>query len=159
MSMMKAVDDIKNLTNKLKPLMELGAFLEKIGSVENAAKEAEAFFVKASKQAEESKAVLAEIQADIVCAQSEVKNSEEKAEKIISTAFQSGSEILANAKAQAEDILKKASESKKLQYQDIAALQDECMTIKKEIQEKKAELEMVKKEASEFKSKFLSLVK
>ena len=159
MSFNQASEDVKNFANRLKPIIELGAFLEKIGSIENAGKEAEAFCAKAKAQAEEATVKLGDVQAELVLSEAKVKEAESKAEAVVNLASKNAEDIVARAKSKAQEIEQAVMSVKASVAKQISESQVELEAVKKEIQDKRAELELVKKEAAEFKSKFLSLVK
>lgn len=159
MSFAKSADDIKNFANRLKPIMELGAFLEKIGSLENAAQEATVKHQKAVLDHAEAIAKLGDVTQKVLCSEELVVAHKSKAEALVKQAEQKGAAIVAAADRKAAEVLNLLQSKKASVDAEIQAAVKDLVSVHQEIEEKKSELEAVKKEAVEFKIKLAALVK
>jgi len=156
MSAMNAAENVKNLANKLKPLMELGSYLEQIGSIEQVASEAEARCIKAlgdADKAEKEAAFQVQVRKEAQVGLAQIRK---EAEEIINSAQEKSAALLRIAKQKHEDAMLIIQEKKESLDKDMKKYTAVMVEVEQEIAAKRSELESVKKEIAAFKAKFLS---
>lgn len=94
-----AADALKRMAVQYKNIVSVAEALEKLGSVENAAKEADAALAKARKDRD---AFTAKTEAEMTTAKGELALAQAAADKVMAEAKQEAAEIKEKAKAAAE---------------------------------------------------------
>lgn len=157
MSANHAADQIKSLAAKFKGLFVLAEELEKIGSLDQAARDAQirkekayADADKAMKEYEHNKIALEKAKAEIV-------EVEEKAKSIEASANKKASELIASAQEKIK-LLQSAFDEKSLERNNkLSELHAHARNLEAEIQLKKSELASLQKEIAGVKAKVAAL--
>jgi chromosome segregation ATPase len=155
----KTVDDVKVLAKKFKAIIELGEALEKISSVENAAKEAEGLRAHAQVELEKAKSAVEAKKKDLESVEASVLFAQAKADKVIEAAHIKAKSIVDDAIAESQEFFKDIEKNKKLFDNQFIDAGKELASVKADIELKKQELESLKKEVESVKQKFAALLK
>lgn len=151
----KAADDIKTIASKLKQFIELSEALEKIGSVEQAARDAEAKKSLAYKETEAAYAELEKAKKKLEAAEAGIFAANVKAKDLEEAAFNKAKAIVSEAHDKAAAVEKAMqAKSKELDQKFIAATA-ELKNYNDEIAAKAEELAHIKAEIDAVKAKFL----
>lgn len=97
---LKAAEDLKNLANRFKGVIEAGEYLQELGDLQQATQEAKNGRDAARKEAEEAKAILAELQSQIKSADQSIAKAREEAAGIVREAEERSKDIVTDANAQ-----------------------------------------------------------
>lgn len=111
-SLAKAADDIKKLAVRLKPILELGEVLEGIGSIENAASEADRRKQDAYSAAEAAKEAQTAAEGQLAEAQQRVTDAHNEAAGVKSAAEIERVSIIQKASQEAARIIESANKQK-----------------------------------------------
>lgn len=152
-----AADNIRNLLTRFEGLLELGKFLEEIGSLDQAAEEARS-------HAEAARADLTRERAMLEQAKRDVSDAQAEAGRILSHANGESVQILSKANVQAKgiievaqaDALRISAEATAFVEAERAALEDlknQRMGLNLELSEKSAELARVEGALAEARAK------
>lgn len=118
----QASDSIKTIANRFKGIIELATALEEIGSVDQAAKEANADLEKARKERD---AFVAKFDAEMTAAKGELALSQAAADKVLSDAKKEAAELkqktLAAAEKKAASIVESAQSTSDRIMSELAA--------------------------------------
>jgi chromosome segregation ATPase len=154
----KAADDIQNLANRLRPLLDLQDFLQEIGSLDQAASEAGVRKEKAVKDAEYATACLLDAKKDLEKVYNDISLAEDKAQEILDNAKAKAVAIIEAANIKAADIgyaMDKKQADLDTKFSDACK---ELAGVQADILDKKNELENVKAQVSSIKSKLQAFV-
>ena len=157
MSLSKAADDIKSFAKRIKPILELAEVLEKLGSIDNAAFESKSRCEKALAEEKDALKLLNKKYEEVARAHSEIEAAKHKAGNLVSEAKAKSDEMLKYAEVKGEEIIAKANSFKSKVMSEAQAEQTKVEELKKDIASKHNELELLKKELADFKSKFSRL--
>jgi len=157
-NLIKAAEDIRSLAKRFAPIFAVADALEKIGSIEQAERDAVIRKDAAYAEEEKAKAVLAAKHEQLKAVELDIEAAKQKAEEIVSKAHAKAEEIVAlsheksdaivkDAKSQKE-IIEKAIDSHRVKFQDLTVL----------IEQKKAELDKINLELEKMKAKIAAFV-
>lgn len=153
----RAVDDIKKLSKYLQGLMEFGAELESIGSLEQAKSELEVAVSQLSKLKSDKQLELDAVSGKVSDALKALESAEDKAEKVIAEAQSKAAELHMTLKAQGEEysagLIKAAREKAKLVEHQVADLLGEKASLQAEIASLKAQKSEVAASIADIKAK------
>lgn len=158
-SVQKSADDLRNLANRFRSVMEVAEVLERIGSLEQTEREAQVRKESAYAQAEEAKKSLAEVSQQLEKANFELKTIEKRGLEAQESAQAKASEIVNKANRDAATIITDAKHS---ESEVLAAASDKLEEIKimdRNIADKKDELAAIIKQIVDMKAKIQALVK
>jgi chromosome segregation ATPase len=155
----KSVDDVKVLAKKFKAIIELGEALEKISSVENSAKEAEALKAHAQIELEKAKEAVASKKKDLEAVEVSIQYAQAKADKIIEAAHVKSKSIVDEAISESQGFFGDIEKKKKLFDDQFITAGKELASLKAEIELEKKTLESLKKEKEAVKQQFAALLK
>lgn len=155
----KSVDDVKVLAKKFQGIIELASALEEIGKVENAAKEAQSLKEKCEKDYESAKAKLESFNMELLAKQEEVKAAEFKVGDLLDLAHKKAQVIVEAAQEKSKQVDMMLEKRKALFDEKFISAGKELSALEAEAVVKKSELEALKKEVEEVKSKFSALLK
>jgi chromosome segregation ATPase len=159
MSFNQASEDLKSFVKKLKPLIDLGDFLEKVGSLEQAASEAEAKYNKFLKFIDEAKVQIDGCSEELKKQESEYRKVLADIEVAKAKAEAKKASIVAEGKAQADEIIVKAYQMKSAVESEVKVLKASKEKIKEEIKAAQDEFAKVKAEVDSIKEKLSSFMK
>lgn len=155
MSALKAAEDLKNLVNKFKGVIEAGEYLQSLGDLNQAEQEAKNARDGARKEAAEAREILSELQAQIKSADISVAAAREKAVLVIEDADVKAAAIVAAANSQAsviqQDALRRRDEivrEGRGHGATLEKLQKQVEEETKKLQEVLAEIDNAKKRIS-----------
>lgn len=156
---MKAADDLKSIAKRFQGIMEVAQILEKIGSLEQAERDAVAR--KEAAYAEEKKAQLLILDLDgkIAVKQEAIKIAESQADHIVVKAKEKAQQVYNELAEKNAASLKQANEIKVLAEAAVSAKRVEVEELNKLISAKKLELEDVSSQIAAVKSKLSALFK
>lgn len=155
----QAADNIKSFVNKIKPLIQAAEFLEKVGSLEQAQRDAEIAKEKAYKEVAVLNSEIEKAKAALAVSQEAVEDSKLKCLKIEAAANEKGKEVLDEYKEKGEALLKNYLKQKDALYADVLNKNAELEVLKSNIVEAQKELAAVKNAVEDFKAKFANLIK
>lgn len=153
----QAAEDLKNIANRFKGILEVQVALEQIGDIQAATAENEALKSKAIADYQEAKKQLENIHHRIQEAGKAAEAAEGKAEGIISVANKRADGIIAEANSVAVAIKKDGEKSRDLINKQISELKTQSSKIDADIKAKQKELENLQSAIKEAKSKVASL--
>lgn len=153
----KSADDIKSIAAKFKGFLELADALDKIGSVEQAARDAETKKNFCYEQAAVASEELEKAKKKLESAEAGIFAANAKAKEIENNAFKKAEEIYSDALDKIQAIQDEASKKHKALDDKFLAAVNEHNSVVSEIVAKKEELEKLKSELQQIKSKFASL--
>lgn len=153
----QAANDLKNLSNKLRPLLELGPILERIGSIEQTELDTLARVKLANEAEKQAKADLGFAEEKLSRARLEL----EAAKSAVAKEFKDGSEkrdaLIKQGETEAESIIAKAEFQKENILKEVANHQSAVDRLQKDIDAKAAELANVQKKVQEVKARIAGL--
>lgn len=137
----RAVDDIKKLSKYLQGLMEFGAELESLGSLEQAKNELEVAVSQLGKLKADKVAELDSVSGKVSDAMKALESAEDKAEKIVAEAQNKAAELHLSLKSQGEEysakLIKDARDKAKAHEDSIRELMFERSALESQISELK----------------------
>lgn len=159
MSAAKAAEDLKLLARKFKPLLDAAEALEKIGSIENAAKEADVRLMKSKSEAKLA-ADQAEIEKEkLYAVQEEVESAKKQAMAIVGQANDKANQIMVKANEDAKMSIASANVEVKLKRDEVKQLEFEKLSVAQKIEEATKELQAIKNQIADLKLKIAAFVK
>ncbi len=161
MSIQKAFEDVKTLTNRFKPLLELGQYLEQVASFEALADEAIAKKSAAENPAVEAEKKLAEARDAIIKAQRDLAGIKVESESYVLNARTEAQAIINTAMEKAGSINKLHAEQKNALLAEVnsvfemlsKAKSDVLAAEQAEMARKAALLEQIQKELNDAKAR------
>ena len=156
---MKAADDLKSIAKRFQGIMEVAQILEKLGSLEQA--ERDAVVRKDAAYAEEKKAqlLILELDGKVAMKQEAIKKAEELAEGIVLKAKEKAQQVYNELAEKNAAALKQSNEIKVLAEAAVSAKRVEVEDLNKQIAAKKLELEDVSSQIAAVKAKLSALFK
>lgn len=150
-NVMKAADDLKSLAARFRPFLEVAAVLEKIGSLEQAVRDAEIKKASAQKEAEKVEAQVSFAREELAKVKSEVSEVKATSNGILDNARADAGVIIKEAREEVLTIMRNAEEVKassdanvsanritiNAQSQEIKRLEGQLSEIRNHIQEAK----------------------
>lgn len=150
-NVMKAADDLKSLAARFRPFLEVAAVLEKIGSLEQAVRDAEIKKASAQKEAEKVEAQVSFAREELAKVKSEVSEVKATSNGILDNARADAGVIIKEAREEVLTIMRNAEEVKassdanvsanritiNAQSQEIKRLEGQLAEIRNHIQEAK----------------------
>lgn len=153
-----AADSIKSMAAKFKGFLEVADALDKIGSIEQAERDAIIAKDKAYKDLEEGKMALAELQGDYEAADKKLIEIQKACVAKEEAAKAKAIDIVSEANKTAEQIIKNA-EFKKTEFDKYVAQKNDALNlINSEISQKKAEYDNIVEKIKEVKAKLSAFV-
>jgi len=156
---MKAADDIKSLASKFRAVLEVASVLEKIGSLDQATRDAESRKNKAYDDEKKALLLCMDLDGKVALKQEAIKVAEEQADYIVVKAKQKAAEIFEEAQAKKVAESAKAAEAKAYADACVVAKKAELESVSKLIAEKQVELEAVTSQIDSVKSKLALFLK
>lgn len=156
---LKAVDDIKNFASKFRGLAEVAETLEKIGSLEQAEKEAKNKADAAVKLAGEYEIEAISKQKRVSKLDEEIEYAKKSAEEIIAGAKQRAMSIVDEAGVKGNDLLRVVSEKKVAFDKELKDLRDKMGLVTAAVSEKEAVLAAINAQINKAKEQVASLLK
>lgn len=155
----EAAENIKSLANKFKSLFQAAEELEKIGSLEQAARDAEIRKDAAYKEADQAQAELKFLKNVINERELAVHDLEKSMDQMEVNANAKASQICSDGQAKADEILNVANQRKSMIEGEIKSARQELDRVKNEISMKNEELIHFNKEIAAMKAKVSAFVK
>lgn len=153
----KAIEDIKKLGRFLKGIMDAADDLEKIASIEQATREAEARFADMAEKEKGMSEILANAQAKVDEAKEQaevaIKAASAKAQMIIAKAENESAAVIASANAKLEEIMVLAKEKQDQANAELRGLKTDIAYAKAEIEEKGAALRELNEQLAAIRAK------
>lgn len=159
MSLRKASDDVKSFVNKLKPLLELGEFLNNTADLEQLAGEAEQRKSIAVAAAEAAEKNLESKIAQLRVTQNNLVRAEQDAENVVLAAQNKASMLLSEASKKVEEIELEGRQKTKAAQEIVNSLNGEIDALVARKAEAIRELAFINEQISLTKSKILDLAK
>lgn len=156
---MKAADDLKVLANRLRPLFDVADVLERIGSLEQAEREAGIRLQKTKDAEEEAKNVLDDRVRDLSKAEQKVEEALEKSVQIENAAQTKSDKIIEAADSRAIMIIRNATDQKKVLDAEIISKRGQLAQIQEAIDAKNEELSNLKREIEAAREKIAAFMK
>lgn len=153
----QAAEDLKNIANRFKGILEVQAALEQIGDIQAAAKENENLKAKATADYQEAKRQLENIHHRIQESGKAADAAEAKASEIIANANKRADGIISESKKASEAIKQDGDRLRDSINSQVAGLKSQVAKLEGDIQAKKQELENLQSAIKEAKSKVASL--
>jgi len=153
----QAADDLRNIANRFKGILEVQAALEQIGDIQAATTENQNLKAKAISDYQEAKKQLEGINLKISEANEAAKAASSKAEEIAASARKRADLIIVESKNAAAAIKKDAENAVDAVNKQLAGLKSEVNRVLAKIDEKNKELDNVQSAIREAKSKITSL--
>ena len=156
---MKAAEDLKVLANRFRSILEVADVLEKIGSLEQAERDAASRKDRAYAEEKKAHLLLLDLDGKVALKQEAIKLAEEQAEEVVAKAKEKAQAVYAEMAEKNAAHLKQISELKLSADAAIIAKRLELDDVKSQVQAKKVELEEVSSQIAAVKSKLSSLFK
>lgn len=150
---MKAADDIKSLASRFRSVLEVAEVLEKIGSLEQAVRDAESKKKAAYADAEKAVSLLNDKAEELEKANAEIGKAKEASASIVAQANQKAGVIIAEAEVKAGEIISKANSDKAVVEEAIKSLNAKSVSLSGEISKQESHLADIKKHIQDAKSK------
>lgn len=152
----RAADDIKKLSKYLQGLIEFGAELESVASLEQNKLELEAAVNLMKSQKDKAQVELSSVSEKLSLAQHGLELAEQKAEHVIADAHKKATELHLELKGQAqvhaEKLIEDAKAKVKAFTHQLADLHGERASVEQELASLKAQLQNAKAEMAAFKA-------
>jgi cell division septum initiation protein DivIVA len=155
----KLSDDLKLLANRLKPLFDAAQAFEQIGSVEQAAREAEIRKSQLNAQADEARSKLQLVVDQLEDQDKRVAAARVEADSILQNAIAKKSDLLSKAKYEAEAIVSEAYGKKSKVAEESKVLRTVLGEQDNLISEKKKELAELQSQVDQVKAKLAQIMK
>lgn len=157
MSALKGAEDLKNLVNRFKGIIEAGEYLQGLGDLQQAEQEAKNSRDAAKLQAEEERAKLSSLQFQIIEAENSIKKSQKDAEEIIARANIQASGIICEANDKASAIQDEAKRRTEQFIREGNGHKTTLEKIQKQVEEETKKLKDVMDEIERAKNRISSL--
>lgn len=154
----KAASDLRLFVSKLKPLFDLAIYLDDIGSIEQAKRDAETKKIFAEKEYESVKKELDKSKSELEKSRNEILISESGARNILNSAKQKAKEILESCNSDCESKKFELSLREKKAHELIESKHKESNELDKEIKLKRLELSEISDKVEELKNKLKSFM-
>lgn len=155
----KAADDIKSFVSRIRGFIEVADTLEKIGSIEQAEREAKAKADAARSDAASAVSDLAQKQEKVSKIDEEIAYAKKSAEEIVANANKRAMSMVDEAGTRAQEIVRDASGHKDAIVKEISDLGVKRGELSAFIAEKEKELAAVVNKIAEAREKVASLFK
>lgn len=149
----KAAEDLKTIANRFKAVLEVADSLEKIGSLEQATKDAEIAKEKAYKENEETQAVIQAGKEDLAKMESELLEAKAKIKSAEEEATLKSYAILEKAQLEAKSIVDKSCEEKLLIEEKILESKKDLFLLDAKVKAKDEELVALQSQIEDIKKK------
>lgn len=155
----KAAEDIKGLAKKFSGFLEVASVLEKIGSLEQAERDANSRKEKAYKEAEEAQSMSEKQKIELAKAVAEVEVMKNKSLELEQFGNKRFSDIVKDAKEKSEQIINEANANKAIIVNEIELEVIKHNKIKEDIEKAKVELASIESQIKEMKNKIAAFVR
>lgn len=156
---LKAVDDIKGLASKFRGFLEVAETLEKIGSLEQAEREANNRAEIARVGCDVADKNLAVKQEQVSKLDAEIDYAKKAAEEIIANAKQRSMNIVDEAGVKGNDMLRVVSEKKAAFEKELKDLRDKMGVVTTAVSEKESVLAAINAQINKAKEQVASLLR
>lgn len=150
---MNAAQDLKHIASKFRGILEVADLLERIGSLEQAERDAIIRKDLAYKEANEADLTIDSKKQELAEIEKAKAKTQLEVETMISEGKKKYDEVVSNALSQRDEILAKAQNRKLEIAQEAQALMDDMSKTKKELEIKKDELSFIQEQLKEAKRK------
>jgi len=157
--LIKAADDIRIFAAKVKGFVSVAEAIEKIGSFDQAAKDAEARKNKAYEAEVKAVKSLEVAEADLKLAHGKIAEAEEKSALIEQTAHARANTIIAEAHAKSDAVLAEGVAKKAKLASDVIEARAELGDLMDKIEQAKADLQVIKAQKEEVKKQLSAFLK
>lgn len=155
----KAANELKSLVSKFRSILELGEYLDSVGSLDAEAKEAGVRKAVAIKAAEDAESVAKSKSIELDKLKFIILQNEDKAKLIVDNAIKKATEILDSANKKAEELAEFGGLKMKSMQSAIEVKQSELSSVESEIFKKNGELSVINAKIEELKAKLSSFMK
>ena len=153
----KTAEDLKRLAVKFKGILELAEALERIGSFEQAAREATARKDAALAEEKGIRGTLDARERDLAAADKLIEDKAQEAKQIRKVANENANAIVRIAEKKAKEIVEEAEKSETIVYGETLKAKVSLEELQKSIKAKEAELLKIKGQIQTAKDKIASL--
>lgn len=159
MSYQNAAEELKALGNKFKAIVSVGEFLEKVGSLDQAAKDAETRKKLAYEAEEIAKAKQVEAEKSLDEANKKISDVKAKGDELIDLSNKKALDLIEAAKKKADVIIAEAKAKDAKAVEALSDSQKKVADMASEVASKNDELKSLQKQIDELKSKIAAFVK
>lgn len=156
---LQASEDIKNFCNKMQPLFSAAQTLEKIGKIDQVARETEERKVQADSEYKKIDDKLKAKKEELLLTQKEIDSARDKAVEILENAEKAGAVKLQTAHDQATQIHIANNKAKNELNDKSTELHKEVASLEVEVVAKKEKLDFLNNEIQSAKNKISALMK
>jgi len=157
-NLLQAARDIKVIAARLRPIMDVAETLEKIGSLDAAAREAQQRKDAAYDQEKTAKASLAQAEQHLLVCKGQIDQARIQAAKTLSDATAEANGVREQARVEAEAITNAARASKEAVRRDIENLKATLSSTQHQVDAKQRELSAITEQISKTKARIAALV-
>lgn len=159
MSYQNAVEELRSFSNKFKNIISVSEFLEKIGSLDQAEKDAIIRKDVAYQAEAEAKVKLSVAQNKIDVALAEVAKANAEKDRLVDLGNQKSKEMIEDAQKRSAALIKEATDKLKLAHEEASKVKKQADEVSAQIQLKRDEYFGLQKQLEGLKAKISDFIK